>query len=275
MNTDSAGDVGETALGAALMRAQESAQPDALIHDPYAAAFVAAAPRPFDDVPDPDGRLAELEVAFRADVAIRTRFFDDFALSACARGIRQVVLLGAGLDSRAFRLDWPSDARVFELDLPGVLAFKDSVLQQESAAPRCLRSTVAVDLRDNWVDALVGGGFDVGARSAWCAEGVVAYLTPDEAVALFETVTRLCTPASELAFERASTSDDSALATTSAIPSMGDVASMWHETSAGVAPWLREHGWTTTTHDRADLARRYRREPGPTTAEFVTATLGE
>jgi methyltransferase (TIGR00027 family) len=275
VDSGAAADVAETALGAALMRAEESAQPDALIIDPYAAAFLAAAPRPFDDIPDPDGRLAELEAAFRADVAIRTRFFDDFVVSACARGVRQIVLLGAGLDTRAFRLELPADARVFEVDLPGVLAFKASVLEQQDAVPRCLRSTVAVDLRDDWADALFRSGFAVDDPSAWCVEGVVAYLTPEEAVALFETVTRLSAPASELAFEHASTSDDSALAAASAIASMSDVASMWHDTSAGLAAWFREHGWSTTTHDRVDLARRYQREPGPTTAEFVAATLGE
>jgi methyltransferase (TIGR00027 family) len=270
VDSGSAGDVGETALGAALMRAQESARPDALFDDPYAAAFVAAAPRAFDDIPDPDGRLAELESAFRADVAIRTRFFDDFVTSAGARGVRQVVLLGAGLDTRAFRLDWPTGARVFELDLPGVLAFKDLVLEQEGTTPRCERSTVSVDLRDDWVDALVQSGFDVEAPSAWCAEGVVAYLTRDEAVTLFEAVTRLSARGSELAFEHASTSDDSALAEVSALPSMSDVASMWHDASADVAARLRERGWAISTHDRADLVRRYRRTPGPTTAEFVT-----
>lgn len=55
---------------------------------------------------------------------IRTRFYDDYLTAATAAGSRQVVLLAAGLDTRAFRLAWPAGTRVFELDLPGVLAFR-------------------------------------------------------------------------------------------------------------------------------------------------------
>ena len=60
----------------------------------------------------------------RRDVAIRTRFYDDYLLEACAAGCRQVVILAAGLDARAFRLDWPAETRVFELDLPELFVFK-------------------------------------------------------------------------------------------------------------------------------------------------------
>src|SRR5207302_2264839 len=102
----SPGGVGETSIGAAMMRARESLRQDPLFDDPFAAAFVDAAPLVFEDGPtvDDDPNLATLEAAFQEAISVRTRFYDDFVLGATAGGVRQVVLLGAGLDSRAFRL---------------------------------------------------------------------------------------------------------------------------------------------------------------------------
>jgi methyltransferase (TIGR00027 family) len=266
--------VGATALGAALMRAQESVQPDALIKDPYAAAFVAAAPRPFDDIPDPDGELAKLEAAFRADVAIRTRFFDDFVTTACTSGIRQVVLLAAGLDARAFRLPWPPGTHLFEIDLPDVLDFKDAILGRERAHSRCKRRVMPIDLRDDWPAALLHAGFRPSEPTAWTAEGLLAYLTPEDVLRLLDRVGRLSAVHSELAFEDARTSDDSVLAQASELASMDEVAPMWHDgTGVDAVGWLDEHEWSVSKHGRDLLARRYGRDPGPTTAGFVTATL--
>jgi O-methyltransferase involved in polyketide biosynthesis len=134
--------VSETALGAAEMRAEEREQPDPLFDDPYAAGFVAAAPPLFPDLPslEDDPQLSALKDAFLAEIAIRTRFYDDYLLSACAAGCRQIVILAAGLDARAFRLDWPAGVQVFELDLPNLFAFKEQVLDEQHATPRCARS---------------------------------------------------------------------------------------------------------------------------------------
>src|SRR5919106_1775100 len=155
MPHDKPSGVGETAVGAAMMRSDESARRDRLFDDPYAAAFVAAVPDAFADGPEPgDPEIAALTDAFRAHVAIRTRFYDDYLRTACARGCQQVVVLAAGLDARAFRLNWPAGVRLFELDLPEVLAFKDGVLAELRATPRCTRITVSIDLRDEWPIAL-------------------------------------------------------------------------------------------------------------------------
>jgi hypothetical protein len=118
--------VGETALGAAMMRARESTRADPLFEDPLATAFVDAAPPVFEYGPSADDNpeLATLEAAFQDAVSVRTRLFDDFVLGQVASGTRQVALLGAGLDSRACRLKWPAGVRMFELDMPDVLAFK-------------------------------------------------------------------------------------------------------------------------------------------------------
>ncbi|WP_275292907.1 SAM-dependent methyltransferase [Amycolatopsis sp. La24] len=137
--------VGKTAVGVAGLRALESGRPDRLFDDPYAGAFFHAGRAIFEG----RERHHELGMVFAHQVAIRTRFFDDFV-----SGGTQTVLLAAGLDARAFRLDWPDGARVFEVDLPDVLAFKETVLSEKGARPRCQRTTVPVDLRDDWVAAL-------------------------------------------------------------------------------------------------------------------------
>ena len=103
--------VGKTALGAAMVRAHESRRADRLFNDPYAEAFLMAAPGAFDmeqrAAEAGAGDMALWGATLWSHAVIRTRFFDDYLLDATARGIRQVVLLAAGLDTRAYRLRWP------------------------------------------------------------------------------------------------------------------------------------------------------------------------
>jgi len=267
--------VSETALGAAEMRAEESRRFDRIVDDPYAAAFVAAAPPLFPDLPSltDDPELVALKDAFLAEMAVRTRYYDDYLLAAGAAGCRQVVILAAGLDTRAFRLDWPADTRVFELDLPNLFAFKETVLAQQHATPKCARTVVAFDLRDDWPAALTAAGFEPGLSSAWAAEGLLAYLSNDDAARLLTAVGELSANGSRLAFEYDDFAEDSTLSHVRAMPEMQEVASMWE---GGLiddpADWLREHGWHVRAHDRATLAASYGRPLADgATGGFVTA----
>ncbi len=263
--------VSETALGAAEMRAEECARSDRLFDDPYAAAFVAAAPPLFPDLPSltDDPGLAALKDAFLAEIAIRTSFYDDALLNTCATGCRQVVLLAAGLDARAFRLEWPDGVQVFELDLPNLFAFKERVLAAEHATPRCKRTVVAVDLRDEWRAPLIGAGFDPDRPSAWTAEGLLAYLSDDDARVLLAKVGELSASGSTLSFEYDDFAADSTLSQVRDMAGMEEVASMW-EGGLRERPdaWLRAHGWDVTITERAgartDLrpAARRRRNRG-------------
>jgi methyltransferase (TIGR00027 family) len=125
--------VGMTAVGVAYLRALETTRPDRLFADPLAGEFVKASGwTPPDGTED---HLADLSGDVRSfwgtiaqSAIVRTRFLDDFVIDACAAGVRQFVILGAGLDARAFRLDWPSGVRLFELDVDEVIAFKERVL---------------------------------------------------------------------------------------------------------------------------------------------------
>ena len=159
--------VSKTALWVASMRATEAARPDRLHSDPLAAAFVAASGA--EPIGAPPGAAEFL--------AIRTRFYDDFLDDAF---VPQVVLLAAGLDSRAFRLSWPSGASVFELDLPELMSFKETVVADSGVVAACSRVVVPIDLRTDWASALLAAGFDTSVPTAWVAEGLLQYLSAEE-----------------------------------------------------------------------------------------------
>ncbi|OBI87925.1 class I SAM-dependent methyltransferase [Mycobacterium asiaticum] len=153
------------------------------------------------DLADLDAETATGTRHFANAMAIRTRFFDDFFAQATAAGIRQAVILAAGLDSRAYRLPWPSGTTVFEVDQPQVIEFKTATLSQLGAEPTANRRTVAVDLRDDWPAALRDAGFDPTQRTAWIAEGLLGYLPAEAQDRLLDQVTALSVPGSRFATE--------------------------------------------------------------------------
>ncbi|WP_326950515.1 SAM-dependent methyltransferase [Amycolatopsis sp. NBC_01307] len=199
------GGVGRTALMVAAARAIEATRPDSLAHDGFARHFVRAArasgewPVHWHDVPG--GAANPLWGRLGRYFGLRTRVLDDFLLGAVRAGAGQVVLLGAGLDSRAFRLAWPAGCPVFELDRPDVLAFKQDVLDDLGATASAARTTVAVDLCEDWVRPLREAGFDPRVPTAWLAEGLLLYLPADAERRLITTVDRLAAPGSCLAYE--------------------------------------------------------------------------
>jgi methyltransferase (TIGR00027 family) len=276
--------VGKTAIGVARVRAQESQREDRLFDDPYAQAFVGAAPGAFRDeikAAEQEARerqaggraaspsLSSLGAAFYSHAVIRTRFYDGFLAAA---GCRQVVLLAAGLDTRAFRLAWPRGTRVFELDLPEVLAFKDAVLAAGGAGPGCERVTVPADLREDWPARLAAAGFDRTRPAVWLAEGLVIYLTAGEAGRLLTAVTELSVPGGQLAFEHNPAGRDALTARARRLPAMDQYTSLWKGGLADAPGWLAGHGWRPQFHPLAALTRSYRRPvPGSARSGLLTA----
>jgi methyltransferase (TIGR00027 family) len=280
---DLASSVGTTATMVAVGRALASRQPDALIDDPFAAPLVRAVGIEFFN------RLldGELEPAVAEDahatagpmtevMAVRTRFFDDFFLQAAAAGIRQVVILAAGLDSRAYRLGWPDDSVVYEIDQPEVIEFKSRTLAVLGAEPTAERRTVAVDLRDDWPDALRRSGFDETKPTAWSAEGLLIYLPPEAQDRLFDNITALSAPGSRLATEY---HPDGAAALTESNQSVGrrfadqgldldmaDLVFAGERRPAG--DYLVEHGWQVNGRTRTEVFAAYGRS-FPDEAEIV------
>jgi methyltransferase (TIGR00027 family) len=203
--------VGWTALMVAAGRAVETHRPEPLVEDPYAELFVARADtpqpvptRPEQRWPDPERHGSETTPVdefwslMSTYQGVRSRYFDRALLGA---DVDQVVLLAAGLDARAYRLDWPAGTTVFEIDQEQVLKFKDETLAGEGVRERCRRVTVPVDLRDDWPGALRDAGFDPTRPSAWLAEGLLPFLPADAQTALLERVAELAAPGSTVIVE--------------------------------------------------------------------------
>ncbi|WP_077800850.1 class I SAM-dependent methyltransferase [Streptomyces sp. JHA26] len=267
------GGVGLTALLVAAARAIETHRPDSLAQDVYAEHFVLAAPAsahwPVRPEQAPDGDANPLWGRFARYFGLRTRVLDDFLLRSVRTGARQVVLLGAGLDARAFRLDWPTDCVIFEIDRGGVLGFKHQVLDALAAVPRATRVPVAVDLRADWAGALTAAGFDPAAPTAWLAEGLLFYLPRAAEAGLIGTVDRLSAAGSALAFEVKLEKDllayrDSPLYTSTREQLGIDLLDLFSkEQRPDSAACLARSGWSTSVRTPFDFTRRHGRGPLP------------
>ena len=210
---DIATSVGSTAVMVAAARAVETERSDALISDPYARLLVDGAgagswSSMLDDstaekLAEIDPEIAGIFTHMRNYQAVRTHFFDQFFTEASAAGIRQVVILASGLDSRAYRLQWPAGTRIFEIDQPKVLEYKAHKLAEHGVVPAAERFEVAVDLRVDWPAALKAAGFDPAQPTAWLAEGLLMYLPADAQDRLFENIGALSAPGSRLSAETA------------------------------------------------------------------------
>jgi methyltransferase (TIGR00027 family) len=200
--------VGITALGVAACRAIETNRADALIRDEFALVLVSAAGPQWAQMAtgnlgwQPDDDLSRREFHSAVDYqAVRTHFFDTYFTAAAEAGIKQAVILAAGLDSRAFRLDWPPESVVFEIDRPEVLNYKTATLAEHAAVPRTTYRPVGIDLREDWAAALVAAGFDQDQPTTWLAEGLLPYLPADAQERLFDVITQLSAPDSRIAIE--------------------------------------------------------------------------
>jgi methyltransferase (TIGR00027 family) len=167
----------------AAVRARESERPDRLFDDPFARDL--AGDRGFA-VMAASERASGGENSF---IPVRVRWFDDMTMAAVASGVRQVVLLGAGLDTRPYRLDLPDDVDWYELDRSEVFTAKNAGLAAFEA--RCRRHDVAGDVSGDWVTPLLDAGFDRGGRTLWLAEGLFFYLTEPAIVAMLSEAARL------------------------------------------------------------------------------------
>jgi methyltransferase (TIGR00027 family) len=185
----------------------EAQKPNPVVIDRYAEVFCRAAGGEWADVLEGGASDHPLKTEFGEHFVnfqgVRTQYFDNYFQTAAAAGVRQIVLLAAGLDSRAYRLPWPDGTAVFELDQPQVLEFKREVLARHGDVPTAERREVAVDLRNDWPQALRDNGFDPSTPSAWIAEGLLIYLPAAAQQQLFSGIDSLAASGSHLAVEEA------------------------------------------------------------------------
>ena len=289
---DLASSVGATATMVAAARAMASTADDALIDDPFAEPLVRAVGVDFftrlvtgelrpEDL-DSDSESVGMQ-RMTDNMAVRTKFFDEFFLTATGGGnpteatgggnpteateggIRQAVILASGLDSRAYRLAWPAGTTVYEIDQPDVIEFKTRTLAELGAEPTAERRTVAMDLRYNWPSALIEEGFDPNQPTAWSAEGLLGYLPPDAQDRLLDTITELSAPGSRVAVESVPNIDPSDHE--KAIERMQAASERWRDHGFDLdfaelvylgdrneaAAYLGDHGWQLSRQSVKEL----------------------
>ena len=279
--------VGATALGVAAARAAETRSENPLISDPFAQVFLDAvgdgvwnwhsAPQLPAELIEAEPELPLQMQAMVGYMASRTAFFDQFFLAATRAGIRQAVILAAGLDARAWRLPWPDGTTVYELDQPRVLEFKSSTLAEHGAEPACNRIAVPVDLRQDWPTALRQAGFDASAPSVWSAEGLMPYLPAAAQELLFDRVQGLTATGSRIAVEalgpkfldpearaKRRARMDRIRAVMAEVDPQREIPrtdELWYfEEREDVGDWFRRHGWDVTVTPTDELMAGYGRK---------------
>ena len=278
---DIASSVGTTAVMVASARAAETRQDAPLITDPYAGLLVEKAgtgawtamldETVIEKAAAIDPEIAAIFTHMRNYQAVRTHFFDEHFAGAAAAGIRQIVILASGLDSRAYRLKWPDGTTVFEIDQPKVLEYKAATLAESDVKPAATLHQVPVDLRYDWPTALRENGFDADQPTAWLAEGLLMYLPGDAQDRLFTLITELSAPSSRIAAEAVGVRSEERriqmqerfekIADELCIEQEVDVSEMMYNDPdrADVADWLNTHGWRAQAVTSEDEMRRHGR----------------
>ncbi len=273
---DLASSVGATATLVAAARALATRADDPIIDDPFAAPLVRAVGVDFftklvDGATDPGqfgAGYGPTMSQLTNGMAARTRFFDDFFHDAGKAGIRQAVILAAGLDARAYRLSWPAGTVVYEIDQPDVIEFKSKALSDLGAAPTTQRRTVAIDLRDDWPPALRAAGLDPTEPTAWIAEGLFGYLPPEAQDRLLDQISELSAPGSRMGAEGVPATPD--LDEDAVRERMKAASEHWREQGfeldfadlvylgdrADVDTYLQGHGWQTSAITSNELLVR-------------------
>lgn len=266
---DLASSVGATATMIAAGRAMATKDPRGLINDPFAEPLVRAVGLEFFvkvidgsvDFSTIENPSPARQQAIINGIAVRTKYFDSYLLAAVAAGVRQVVILASGLDSRAYRLHWPAGTVVYEVDQPQVIEFKTTTLASIGAQPTAERRTVGIDLRYDWPTALRAAGLDAEAPTAWLAEGLLIYLPPEAQDRLFDNITAMSVPGSTVATEYVPAlkdlDPDRVREQTARLREQGVDIDMPSLVYAGershVIEYLRTKGWDAAGTPRAEL----------------------
>lgn len=228
-----------TSRWTAGVRARESQRPDHLFNDPLAAALAGS-----EGLDWAEHRAGENGASTSV---IRTRFFDEFLLRTTQQqGIQQVVLIAAGLDTRAYRLAWPAQTQLFELDQPQVLEYKEYILSTVGARPVAGRHPLQVDLTGPWTTALTDAGFDRTQPSVWLSEGLFVYLSSSGVMHLLDTITSLAATSSWLGFDVVNSAVLTSELTREWVKSLEAASVPWTFTMDDPIPVMAARGWVST-----------------------------
>jgi methyltransferase (TIGR00027 family) len=252
----------DTARWAAAQRVRESERPDHLFSDPLARALAG------------EVGMVALELSHKYNpryeetdnyITIRIRFFDDLAKRFSAEGGRQIVVLAAGMDARAYRLAWPDGTNLYELDHPELFAIKEDILRREGVPPKCTRVTLGTDLRHNWARLLTNAAFDPSERSLWLIEGFFYYLDEPAVNHVLTEVSKLAAPGSVLVTDLVSRSFLTSPWMQPALKAMEERGMAWRFGTDDPAGLFGAHGWHAEAKQPAEEGTMYDPQRFPVT----------
>lgn len=253
-------ELGLTSFMLAAARAHETHRGDALFRDPLAASL--AGRRGFALWASLQRARGTAGAGVDPYLTVRTRFLDELALDAArGAGVAQIVLLGAGMDARAFRLRWPAGVRLFEIDRAAVLEAKALVLERLGAHPLCERRVVAADLAADWAAPLIEAGFETARPAVFLIEGVLVYLEPASVDGLLRRLGTIAGPGSWLG---ADVADARFLADPRVRPVrrwLADQGWAWRFGVSDPEEWLACAGWDAAVVVPGEPSAHYGRWP--------------
>ena len=179
-----------TARLMAAMRAKETEKTDRLFNDSFAHCLAGKEAFTFVE--------KQLKEQDRDYIAVRTHFFDDFLLTQSKKA-NQIVILASGMDTRAYRLPWSSETKIYELDQAQVIETKTAILAD--ATPKSQHYAISADLTQPWSHLLLEQGYQPTLPSIWLLEGLLMYLTEPQVRQLLETISQLATADSYLGLD--------------------------------------------------------------------------
>jgi methyltransferase (TIGR00027 family) len=249
-----------TGLLVAAQRAEESRREDRLFDDPFAEALAGEEGTAVLARYRDSGTAGTVPI-----IEVRTRWYDDEIAHTIGTGIRQVVILAAGMDSRAYRLEWPRDARVFELDQPEVIAEKTRRLR--GAAPRCAHAAIGVNLAHDFVAALEAQSFERADRTLWLIEGLLSYLPRRTAEAILGRIEACAAPRSIALFDVLGQSLLDSPVTQGTRQMMQELGAPW--IFGTDEPELLLRTWRAAVTEPAVLGNRWKRWPVPAAPRHI------
>ena len=168
--------ISDTARWVAIFRAEESERPDAVFHDPFARRLAGEKGEQIADAIEFSRQNSWSFVA-------RTYLFDEYIKQHVEQGYDMIINLAAGLDARAYRMQLPKTLKWIDVDLPGMISYKNEILKTEK--PNCEYTSMALDLADRKARLQLFQQLNSECKKALVAtEGLIIYLTAEQAAEL-------------------------------------------------------------------------------------------
>jgi len=167
------------------------------------------------------------------------------------------------MDARAFRLEWPSAFRLFEVDRADIFERKESVLVRLNATPACDRRIVRADLAQPWTNTLIAAGFDPRRPTAFLVEGLSMYLDEAGVTQLLDALGTIAVSGSWLGMDFVNTHTLTSPYTAAYMKKLAEAGCAWHFGVDDPRDLLGRHGWRATIASAGDPGANYGRWPYP------------